>query len=79
MAGYSDNTETVDRAGENPIVVKAVSVENFNSNPVLTIADSNRVLIENYASKFLKDLKVVFIFDWKNFSRRCKRLMRRDV
>ena len=63
MAGYSDNTETVDRAGENPIVVKAVSVENFNSNPVLTIADSNRVLIENYASKFLKDLKVVFIFD----------------
>ena len=63
MAGYSDDLENVSRAGQNPIVVKAVSVENFNSNPVLSIADSNRVLIENHASKFLKDLKVVFLFD----------------
>lgn len=63
MADYIDDTSSVGRAGENPLVVKAVSVENFNSNPVLTIPDSNRVLIENYASKFLKDLKVVFLFD----------------
>ena len=63
MADYVDDTEHVSRAGTNPLVVKAVSVQNFNSNPVLAIPDSNRVLIENYATKFLKDLKVVFIFD----------------
>lgn len=63
MADYIDDTEHVDRAGSNPLVVKAVAVQNFNSNPVLAVPDSNRVLIENYATKFLKDLKVVFLFD----------------
>ena len=63
MADYINDTENVDRAGTNPLVVKAVSVENFNSNPVLSIPDANRVLIENYATKFLNDLKVVFLFD----------------
>ena len=63
MADYISDIESVDRAGNNPLVVKAVSVENFNSNPVLTIPDSNRVLIENHATKFLKDLKVVFLYD----------------
>lgn len=62
MADYVDDTENVARAGENPLVVKAVAVEDFNSNPVLAIPDSNRVLIENHATKFLKDLKVVFLF-----------------
>ena len=62
MADYIDDTEHVDRAGENPLVVKAVALKNFNSNPVLAIPDSTRVLIENHATKFLKDLKVVFLF-----------------
>ena len=63
MVDYVQDSEAVSRAGENPLVVKAVKLENFNSNPVLSIADSNRVLIENHATKFLKDLKVVFLFD----------------
>lgn len=63
MADYVDDTENVARAGTNPLVVKAVSLANFNSNPVLAVPDSNRVLIENYATKFLKNLKVVFLFD----------------
>ena len=63
MVAYSKDPDAVERAGENPLVVKAVSLENFNSNPVLSIADSNRVLIENHATKFLKALKVVFLFD----------------
>ena len=62
MADYSADLENVGRAGENPLVVKAVSAKNFNSNPVLNIPDSNRVLIENYATKFLSDLKVVFLY-----------------
>ena len=63
MADYVDDSANVARAGENPLVIKAVSVENFNSNPVVAISDSNRILIENNATKFLKDLKVVFLFD----------------
>ena len=63
MADYVDDTSHFDRAGKNPLVVKAASLDNFNSNPVLSVPDSNRVLIENYATKFLKDLKVVFLFD----------------
>lgn len=63
MADYIDDTVHVERAGNHPLFVKALSVEDFNSNPVLSISDSNRVLIENHATKFLKDLKVVFLFD----------------
>ena len=63
VADYISDEDSVGRAGDNPLVVKAVAVENFNSNPVLNIPDSNRVLIENYATKFLKDMKVVFLFD----------------
>ena len=63
MADYTSNIDSMQRAGDNPLVVKAASVENFNSNPVLQVPDSNRVLIENHATKFLADLKVVFLFD----------------
>ena len=61
MATYSNGEENLDRAGDNPIVVKAVEVSNFNSNPVLKVEDSNRVLIENQSSKFLDNLNVVFV------------------
>lgn len=63
MADYVTDPEQVSRAGDNPLIVKAVKLENFDSNPVLDLADSNRVLIENHATKFLKDLKVVFLYD----------------
>ena len=63
MADYIDDPENVDRAGTNPLIIKAQALNNFNSNPVVAIPDSNRILIENHATKFLKDLKVVFLFD----------------
>lgn len=63
MVNYAKSLDDASRAGTNPLVVKAVKLENFNSCPVLSLADSNRVLIENYATKFLNDLKVVFLFD----------------
>ena len=63
MVDYVQDENAVSRAGENPLVVKPIKLENFNSNPVLSIVDSNRVLIENHATKFLKELKVVFLFD----------------
>ncbi len=61
MAAYSDGEDNLDRAGKNPIVVRAVALDNFNSNPVLSVADSNRVLLENKSTHFLDSMNVVFI------------------
>ena len=63
MVDYIDNPEAVDRAGTNPLIVKAVALKNFNCDPVVSLEDSNRILVENYATKFLKTLKVVFLYD----------------
>lgn len=63
MVDYVDNPDNVARAGVNPLIVKAVSLDNFNSDPVVSIADSNKILIENRITKFLKELRVVFLFD----------------
>ena len=63
MVDYVNDIEQISRAGENPLIIKAVSLDDFNSNPVVSLEDSNRILVENYATKFLKDLKVVFLYD----------------
>lgn len=61
MAAYTTNPDKISRAGSNPLVVKAVSLDNHNGNPVLSVADANRVLLENGKSGFLDNLKVVFL------------------
>lgn len=63
MADYVRDIEQCSRAGEHPLIIKAIGLDNFNCNPVVSVADSNRILIENYATKFFKNLKVVFLFD----------------
>lgn len=64
MAGYAKDFNNCQRAGSNPLIVKAVRVEgNCHCNPVITTADANRVLIENGASKFLDNTNVVFVRD----------------
>ena len=63
MVDYVNDLENVERAGTNPLVVKAVALDNFNCDPVVSLEDSNRIIVENYATKFLKALKVVFLFD----------------
>lgn len=63
MVDYINDTKKTTRAGENPLIVKAIALDGFNSNPVVSIVDSNRILIENHVTNFLKDLKVVFLFD----------------
>lgn len=62
MVDYVTTPENISRAGSKPLVVKAVALDNFNSTPIVSIADSNKILIENHATKFLKDLKVVFLY-----------------
>lgn len=62
MASYtSDLNSGVSRAGKNLLVVKAVSLENHNGNPVISVADANRVLIENKSTGFLEKTSVVFV------------------
>ena len=61
MAQYAEDFDEATRAGMNPIVVKAVSLDNHNGNPVISVADANRILIENEISGFLDDCNVVFI------------------
>lgn len=51
----------VARAGSKPLVVKCVSLSDNNINPVLTVADANRVLLENEQSHFLDKLNVILI------------------
>ena len=61
MAGYTSDISRAARAGANPLIVKAVSLDNHNGNPVLSLADANRVLIENGATGFLDTASVVFL------------------
>ena len=62
MASYTtDIANGTRRAGSNPLVVKAVSLDSHNSYPVLSVADANRVLIENQNAGFLERTSVVFI------------------
>ena len=61
MVGYTTDMNRAARAGSNPLVVKAVSLDNHNGNPVLSMADANRVLIENGATHFLDATNVVFL------------------
>ncbi|WP_278961621.1 LPP20 family lipoprotein [Mitsuokella multacida] len=61
MASYTTDLSKATRAGSNPLVVKAVGLDNHNGNPILSVADANRVLIENGATGFLDRTNVVFV------------------
>lgn len=62
MASYSrDGITDLDRAGNNPLVIKALRVAGNNCNPVISSEDANRVLSENQITGFLTNCAVVFI------------------
>ena len=61
MAGYTADIHNAVRAGANPLVVRAIGLDNHNGNPILSVADAKRVLIENGASGFLDRTAVVFV------------------
>lgn len=64
MASYAEKpTDEISRAraGENPLVVKAVKLKGFNANPVVSVNDSDKILIANQNDQFLDNLKVVFV------------------
>lgn len=61
MASYARDMNGAGRAGSNPLIVRAIDVENHGGTPILSTADANRVLIENGATHFLDATKVVFL------------------
>ena len=63
MAGYATSMKDVERAGKNPLIVKAISVANFKCNPVISMSDAEKVLIANSVDNFLDEANVVFLTD----------------
>ena len=62
MASYANGLNgKVIRAGSNPLVVKAISVENHNSYPIISTEDANRILVANQTTHFLDNCSVVFV------------------
>ena len=64
MAAYSSDAYdqvSQQRAGSNPLVVKAVRLDDINANPVISVADADKVLAANSQSKFLDNCAVVFV------------------
>ena len=65
MASYAESANDAtsrSRAGENPLVVKAVKVDGIiKGNPVVSVADSDKILIANQTDMFLENCAVVFV------------------
>lgn len=61
LVSYSSDIKTVARAGKNPLIIKAASLENYNGYPVLSLEDANLVLLADRASGFLEHYAVVFV------------------
>lgn len=62
MATYAQDMSQAARAGSNPLVVRAIALDDLNANPVLSEADADLVLYENAQSHFLDNIAVVFLY-----------------
>lgn len=62
MATYAQDMSQAARAGSNPLVVRAVRLDDLNANPVLSMEDADMVLYENNSSHFLENIAVVFLY-----------------
>ena len=62
MASYARSMSEASRAGKNPLVVRAIALDDLNATPVLTDEDADMVLYENKSSHFLDDIAVVFLY-----------------
>lgn len=63
MAHYATSPNDVSRAGNKPLHVRAIGVENFNRNPVLSLRDAEFVIRANNGANFLENASVVFLVD----------------
>lgn len=62
MAGYAKNMSMTTRAGSKPLIIKAQSLVGLDVNPVLSMQDADKVLLENQATHFLDNTNVVFLY-----------------
>ena len=62
MASYAHDMSQASRAGSNPLVIKAERLDDHNANPVLSVTDGNRMLLENNSAGFLSKTAVVFLY-----------------
>ena len=62
MVDYVTSISKARRAGSNPLILKAIDMQDFDSTPVVTVSDGNLMLSENDASGFLADTAVVFLY-----------------
>ena len=64
MASYaSDLNDQISRsrAGNNPLVIKAENLSDINANPVVSVADADKILAANQHDRFLENCAVVFV------------------
>jgi hypothetical protein len=65
MASYAysaNDSVSSSRAGNNPLVVKAQRVDGtIPGNPVVSVADADKILIANQSDMFLENCNVVFV------------------
>ena len=64
MAAYAGDAYdqiSKQRAGSNPLVVKAVRLDDLNSAPVVSVADADKILAANARDGFLRNCAVVFV------------------
>ena len=62
MASYARGMHEASRAGNNPLIVRAIDLEDLNATPVLSMDDAEMVLYENSTSHFLENIAVVFLY-----------------
>lgn len=62
MAGYARDMSKASRAGSKPLIVKAQRMIGLGVNPVLSMKDADKVLLENQATHFLDQTNVVFLY-----------------
>lgn len=64
MASYADDVNdqiSRSRAGSNPLVIQAENLSDINANPVVSVADADKILAANQHDKFLENCAVVFV------------------
>ncbi|MBR1729170.1 MAG: hypothetical protein IJ728_06555 [Selenomonadaceae bacterium] len=60
LNNFINNYDYITRAGNNPLIIKANSMNDNGTCPVISKSDSDKILKENQISHFLNDGSVVF-------------------
>ena len=64
MASYANSTNdqiSQSRAGNNPLIVKAIRLDDLDANPVVSVEDADKILAANQHDGFLDKCAVVFV------------------